>query len=91
MLLMMFSNAKGLRAGLRRHFSHALVDLEVCGARYPMVSPCFPMCCNWLRHLETIETQSEIPVFFSAPLFRSVWWLMGGGILSTTTPWRVWR
>lgn len=29
MLLMMFSNAKGLGAGLRRHFSHALVDLEV--------------------------------------------------------------
>lgn len=70
---------------------HMLLLIWRCGARYPMLSPCFPMCCNWLRHLETIETQSETPVFFSAPLFRSVWWLMGGGILSTTTPWRVWR
>ena len=70
---------------------HMLLLIWRCGARYPVVSPCFPMCCNRLRRLETIETQSETPVFFSAPVFRSVWWLMGEGILSTTTPWRVWR
>ena len=29
--------------------------------------------------------------FCASTVFRSVGWLMGGGILSTTTPWRVWR
>ncbi len=91
-VLLTFSNAKGLGAGLRRHFSHALVDLEVwctlsCGITlFPYV----------LQSVETFGNHwnsiwNSCLFFCASTVFRSVWWLMGGGILSTTTPWRVWR